>query len=205
MSFRREFRTLLVPALLAVVPMMVGAAPSPTPLKIGEKAPDFTLTDLVGGTEITLSEVVADHCLTLVVWVGVECPYSNACNEDLVGLQRRYAEKGVALLALNSNESEAVDEVREHARSNGFTFPVMYDAGNVVADRFDAVFTPEVWVLDGTMTARFHGGLISRGGDKRIQTDLTGALDALLEGREPPRTETRAFGCTIVRVIKEDR
>jgi peroxiredoxin len=203
MNVMRGMRTLLVPALLAAVLVTVAAAPPPAPLKVGEKAPDFTLTDLLGGGEVTLSEVVQEHRLTVVVWVGVECPYSNACNEDLIRLQDRYGEREVALLAVNSNESETVEEVREHARSSGFTFPVMYDPGNVVADRFDAVFTPEVWILDRTMTARFHGGLISRGNDKSIQNDLRAALDALLDGREPPQTETRAFGCTIVRVIKE--
>jgi peroxiredoxin len=195
-------RTFLAPALLAVALVTSSAGPAPTPLEVGEKAPDFTLTDLLGG-EVTLSNVVGDNRLTVIVWIGVECPYSNACNEDLVQLQRRYGDREVAFLTVNSNESEPPDEVREHARTNGFTFPVMYDEGNVVADLFDAVFTPEVWVLDRSMTARFHGGLISRGNDKSIQDDLHKALDALLERREPPRTETRAFGCTIVRVIKE--
>jgi hypothetical protein len=34
------------------------------------------------------------------------------------------------------------------------------------------------------------------------QRDLKNALDAILEGKQPPVQQTRAFGCTIKRVPK---
>jgi peroxiredoxin len=190
------------PALmLAAVLLLPLPGAVPGPLKVGEKAPDFTLREVRDGREITLSKVLASARLTVVLWIGVECSFSNACNEDYRRLQDDYAGRGVALLALNSNDTESREEVRAHALEAGFPFPVLKDDRNVVADRFDAQFTPEVWVLDAAGIARFHGGLISRGNDKSIQKDLTTALEALLKGEEPPRTETRAFGCTITRVI----
>ena len=192
----------LSPALLLSAILLLPAAAGPAgPLKVGEKAPDFTLQEVRDGHPVTLSKVLASTRLTVVLWIGVECPFSNACNEDYRRLQTEYAGRGVALLGVNSNDTETLDQVRSHAAEAGFGFSVLKDDRNVVADRFDATFTPEVWILDATGTARFHGGLISRGNDKSIQKDLTAALEALLKGKEPPTTETRAFGCTITRVI----
>jgi peroxiredoxin len=190
------------PALLLSAILLLPVADGPPgPLKVGEKAPDFTLREVRDGHQVTLSKVLLSARLTVVLWIGVECPFSNACNEDYRRLQADYAGRGVALLAVNSNDTETLEQVRSHAAEAGFGFPVLKDDRNVVADRFDAMFTPEVWILDATGTARFHGGLISRGNDKSIQKDLTAALEALLIGEEPPTTETRAFGCTITRVI----
>ncbi len=191
----------LSPALLLSAILLLPVSGPPQPLKVGEKAPDFTLRDVRDGSPVTLTKVLASARLTVVLWIGVECPFSNACNEDYKRLQTEYAGRGVALLAVNSNDTETLDQVRDHAAGAGFGFPVLKDDRNVVADRFDAQFTPEVWILDATGTARFHGGLISRGNDKSIQKDLTAALEALLKGSQPPTTETRAFGCTITRVI----
>jgi peroxiredoxin len=188
--------------LILMTLLVTAAGPAPDLLRIGQKAPEFTLTDVMRDGAVSLKETVEAHELTVVLWVGIECPYSNACNEDFERFYRTYAEKGVAFLGLNSNSTEPVEEVRRHAEENGFSFPMLDDDGNKVADAFGANFTPELWILDKTMTARFHGGLIFRGNDKGIQQHFTDALDALLEGKDPPRTETRAFGCTITRVYQ---
>ena len=195
------WRRTVLPFVVVIVTALVSSAGSPAPdmLKVGEKAADFRLTDVVSGSEVGLKETVDAHRLTVVLWVGVECPFSNACNEDYQALHEKYAARGAAFLAINSNSTESAADTRALAESNGFGFPVLYDEGNVIADAFGANFTPELWIIDAEMTARYHGGLIFRGNDKGIQQYFIDAMDALLAGEEPPRTETRAFGCTITR------
>lgn len=197
-------RGLGIPMILFVMPLLMflqGATPSSDPLPIGERAAPFTLPDVMDGRSISLEEVTREHKLTVVLWIGIDCPYSNACNEDYERLFRAYKDRGVAFLGINSNEGEGPSLMKAHAEEAGFTFPMLRDERNVVADAFGAGFTPELWVLDGQMKAVFHGGLIWRGNDKSLQQDFTAALDALLEGRSPPKATTYAFGCSIKRVM----
>ena len=70
-----------------------------------------------------------------------------------------YTPKNVKFLFVNANRSEPASEVREHAKSVGFTFPVYKDANNVLADRFDAQVTPESYVIDSAGIIRYHGSI----------------------------------------------
>ena len=62
-----------------------------------------------------------------------------------------------------------------------------------------ARFTPEVFVFDGARKLRYHGRIDDNHRDASRVTahDLKNALDALLEGKDPPVVETTAFGCSV--------
>jgi peroxiredoxin len=106
----------------------------------------------------------------------------------------------VRFVGINSNVIEPVEEVAAHAKQNGFPFPVLKDEGNKIADHFDAQFTPEIFVLDAKGVLRYHGRIDDSQNPANITShDLRDALDALLAGKNPPRAETKAFGCTIKR------
>jgi peroxiredoxin len=106
-------------------------------------------------------------------------------------------------IGINANNIEPASEVAEHAQKKGFIFPVLKDEGNRVADLYDAKVTPEVFVLDSNFVLRYHGRIDDSQNPQRVsQRDLKNALDAILEGKQPPVQQTRAFGCTIKRVQK---
>lgn len=171
-------------------------------LKIGAPAPDFTLPAASDGRAVALKDLLAKSKAVAVVFVATKCPVSNAYNTRMAALGREYAAKGIPLVGINSNKTEPATEVKEHAEKHGFTFPVLKDDGNRIADAYGATHTPEVFVLDPKGNLLYHGRIDENQDDPQgvKSPDLRNALDAILSGRPVPAAETKAFGCTIKRV-----
>jgi hypothetical protein len=118
-------------------------------------------------------------------------------------IQREYGDRGVRLVAVNSNDADAYpedsfEEMRSRAERRGFAFDYLYDPEQGVARALGAERTPEVFLFDRDRRLRYHGAI----DDSRDETAVTrqylrDALDAVLEGREPPVTETPPVGCTV--------
>jgi len=165
----------------------------------GDTVSDFTLTD-VGGTQHRLSQY-RDSTAAVVMFIATQCPVSNDYNTRMVELARTYQPKGFQFLGINSNKQESVQEIVEHSLRNNFPFPVLKDHRNVIADRFGATHTPEVYVILPGGKVVYHGRIDDSQNIERVQSrDLKDALDAIVARRPVPRPETRAFGCTIKRV-----
>jgi peroxiredoxin len=184
--------------VLFVAPLAVRAAD----LKIGAPAPDFTLPAASDGKAIALKDLLAKNKAVAVVFIATKCPVSNAYNTRMAALGKEYAAKGVFLVGINSNKTEPAAEVKEHAEKHGFTFPVVKDEGNKVADAYGAAKTPEVFVLDPKGILVYHGRIDENQDDARNvrSPDLRNAFEAILAGKPVPAAETKAFGCTIKRV-----
>ena len=172
------------------------------PPKIGAPAPDFTLPAASDGKAIALRELLGKHKLVVVIFVATKCPISNGYNERMAAMAKEYAAKGVAFVGINSNKTEPAAEVAEHAAKHGFSFPVVKDDANKVADLYGATKTPEVFLLDPKGTLLYHGRIDeTHDRPKEVRSpDLLNTLDAVLSGRSVPNAETKAFGCTIKRV-----
>jgi len=169
-------------------------------LKAGDTCPGFALKNY-DGTAVVLDSVLKKNTYTVVMFIATKCPVSNAYNERMAELAGRYSKKGVGFVAINSNKAEPAEEVAEHAKEHGFTFPVAKDPGNVIADEFGALVTPEIFVMDPGKKLLYHGRIDdSRKADKVTKKDLDEALTALLAGKEVSADQQRAFGCTIKRV-----
>jgi peroxiredoxin len=143
----------------------------------------------------------------VVAFLGVECPLANLYAPSLAELAKHYQGKSVAFIAVNSNAQDTLDQTRAQARANGLTFPVLKDAGNVVADVFGAERTPEVFVLDAQRTVRYRGMLDDQYGyrerrSRPTKTYVADAVDALLKSGTIPVAETQVQGCHIGRVTK---
>jgi peroxiredoxin len=176
-----------------------GSAPIDA-LAAGAKAPDFKLP-VAGGAELSLKDTLAKNKLTVVMFIATQCPVSNAYNTRMAQLAKDYATKGIAFVGVNSNKQEAVDEIVKHAKDNGFSFPIVKDSGNKIADLYGARVTPEIFVIDATGQVRYHGRIDeNQPGDAIKSPDLRNALDALLAGKAPTAPDTKAFGCSIKRV-----
>jgi len=112
-----------------------------------------------------------------------------------------YSEKGIAFIGINSNKQEDVEEIAEHAEENNLTFTILKDEKNVIADKFAASFTPEVYILNKDFKFLYHGRIDdSRRESDVTTTDLKDALDEILAGQAVSNPETKAFGCTIKRI-----
>ncbi len=166
--------------------------------QIGKPVPSFMLPNYDGKT---VSSTDPKSKLTVLLFISTVCPVSNAYDERMEQMAQKYDDKGVRFLGINSNRGETPTQIAAHAKEHKFTFPVLKDNRNVIADHFQARHTPEVWVVDAHGIARYHGAIDDSQEVEEVKTPyLQNALDALLDGKEPPKTETRAFGCAIHRV-----
>jgi peroxiredoxin len=201
MNFRRTAVSVLLAALATLV--IVHSAETKPKLRPGSKAPEFSLKDGTGN-EFTLNRE-RNNEYTVIIFVSTHCPASNGYNQRMADLCTDYAPKHVTFVGINSNDEESAAEVLQHARDHKFGFPVLKDNNNVVADAYGAQVTPEVFLIDGKGTLRYHGRIDDDGRGTNITSkDLRIALDALLAGNEAPVTETRIFGCSIKRVRGND-
>ena len=78
---------------------------------------------------------------------------------------------------------------------------MLKDSSNIIADKFNASFTPEVYVLNNEFVQLYHGRIDDSRRESDIEvSDLRNALNEIKEGKQVSIKKTKAFGCTIKRV-----
>jgi len=105
-------------------------------LKVGDKAPDFTLPN-VNGSNISLSEALSKGPVILSFYRGGWCPY---CNIALQHLQRHLADfkaQGAELITISP---QTPDLSLSTAEKNELEFEVLSDVGNNVARSYHLMF-----------------------------------------------------------------
>jgi peroxiredoxin len=193
--------------LLAFVFVIAGVAATgtyavegevPAPPAIGATIDDFSLPD-VDGTERSLKSLAGKKG-TVLLFIAVQCPVSNAYNERMEKLAADYKAKGIAVIGINSNVKEDAAAVKAHAAEHKLSFAILKDPGNKIADKLGASVTPEAYFIDPNNKLLYHGRIDnSRNADQIETSDLRNALDAALAGKAVEKTEAKAFGCTIKR------
>ena len=171
-------------------------------LEIGQPAPDFNLCG-IDGTACSLAGF-ADAAVLVVVFSCNHCPYVVGSEDRMVALSREYAPRGVAMIAINSNETEnhptdSFVHMVQRAREKGFPFPYVRDESQEVARAYGALRTPHFFVLDRQRRLRYTGRMDDnpRQPGKQTTHELRDALDALLAGRQPPVAITNPIGCNV--------
>jgi peroxiredoxin len=118
-------------------------------------------------------------------------------------IQRDYGDRGFRLVAISSNDAtshpaDSFHEMKARAEAQGFNFDYLYDEDQSVARRYGPERTPEVFLFDADRRLVYHGAIDdNRDEDAVGQHYLRDAIEALLEGREPPVRETPPVGCTV--------
>lgn len=181
---------------LLLVPMAFGAI-ALGEFKIGARIGDLTVKLNDQPVVVSPSKAAA----TVVIFVSTQCPISNAYNERMSKVFTDYKGKDVQFAFVNANANESQAEVDEHTAANKLSYRAYKDPGNVLADRFGAQMTPEVFIFDRSGVLQYHGFVDDAKNEQRVQVQgLRKAVDALLAGRTPELKDTKAFGCTIKRV-----
>jgi len=194
-----KFRNLSI--LVALVFAIAGAALAgevPAPPAIGSTIEEFTLPD-VDGAEHSLKSLAGKNG-TVLIFIAVQCPVSNAYNERMAQLAADYKAKGINVIGINANVSEDAAAVKAHAQEHKLSFPILKDPGNKIADKLGASVTPEAYFLDANNKLLYHGRIDNARNPAQLETsDLRNALDAALNGKPIEKTEAKAFGCSIKR------
>jgi peroxiredoxin len=113
-------------------------------LKVGDKAPAFTLKD-PEGHEVSSTTLLARGPLIVSFYRGVWCPY---CNMELKALQAALPDLesfGAQLVAISP---QAAPNSRKSVRENNLTFPILTDPRNDVAYAFGIRFRMPDYLID---------------------------------------------------------
>jgi peroxiredoxin len=190
---------LLTFALLAVAFVATaGSSEIPAPPAIGATINDFSLPDTSGAAH-SLASLKGKNG-TVLIFIAVQCPVSNAYNERMEKLAQDYKARGINVIGINSNNTESAADVKDHAAKNNLTFTILKDDGNKLADTLGATRTPEAYFLDAKNTLLYHGRIDNtRDVSQVVSSELRDALDAALAGKPISKTTANAFGCSIKR------
>jgi peroxiredoxin len=170
-------------------------------LALGTTAPEFDLPG-VDGRDHALAEY-ADADVLVLVQSCNHCPYVQAWEGRMSAIQRDYADRGVKLVAINSNDAgshpeDSFEEMRKRAEREGFTFDYLHDEDQSVARALASQRTPEVFLFDRDRRLVYHGAIDDSRDDSAVGTHyLRDALDAVLAGESPAVADTPPVGCTV--------
>jgi len=198
----KKFGSISLVFLLFVLALVINArtinADIPAPPIIGSTIADFTLPD-VSGTAHSLASLKGKNG-SVLIFIAVQCPVSNAYNERMEKLAQDYKARGITVIGVNSNSPESAADVKDHAAKNNLTFTILKDNGNKLADTLGATRTPEAYFLDANNKLLYHGRIDnSRDISQVNSSELRDALEATLAGKPVPKATANAFGCSIKR------
>ena len=203
MKRQHAFSLLLATLLVLVGAVMAGSGRTGDDATlvappIGATIEDFKLPD-ADGKEHSLNSLKGKNG-SVLIFISVQCPISNAYNERMEKLAQDFGSRGVTIIGINANNTEPADAVKAHAAEKHLTFPILKDPGNKIADRLGATRTPEAYFLDANNRLLYHGRIDNNKDESQIESrDLREALDAALAGKPIQKTTATAFGCTIKR------
>ena len=171
-------------------------------MELGQKAPDFKLKGTDGKVHALAD--YKDKPVVIVVFSCNHCPYVKAYEDRMVEIQKDYGEKGVQLVAINSNDADgypedSFEEMVTRAKEKRFNFPYLCDDAQSVAKAYSATHTPHLFVFDKERRLAYTGKIDDNWQEpsKVKRRYLRDALDALVSGKKPAEPLTHAIGCTI--------
>ena len=199
-----------LPAVLAFATLLWSALPSPahgqaTTAPAERKIEPFTASSIQGeAVELKVSD---QPSLTVVAFLGNDCPLAKLYAPRLGELAAKYGARGVRVIGINSNRQDSPSQIEAAIKELQITFPIIKDVGRKLADAFEASRTPEIFLLDQSLIVRYHGRVddqyqpgIARTEPKRRDLEL--AIEELLAGKSVSVPETNFFGCLIGREVE---
>jgi peroxiredoxin len=179
-------------------------------LAIGSQAPDFSLSG-VDGKIHKLSDYAASPVLAIVFMCN-HCPIASIYEQRVQKLADEYGPKGVAVVAIQPNDPEAIrvdeldsadtsdslDEMKIRVQYKHLRYPYLYDGETqAVARALGPQATPHVFVFDRDRKLRYQGRFDNSYRVELVKSeDARNAVDALLEGKPVPAEQTGVFGCS---------
>ncbi len=173
--------------------------------EIGETVEGFTLKS-TSGEMISLSDYNSEKGVILIFDCNT-CPFSQGYNERIKALHRKYADQGFPVLAINPNDpqvspGDSFDKMVAYATDKNFPHTYVQDTSQEVTRAFGATNTPHVFVLNnenGSFKVAYIGAIDNNSRDASAATEhyVEDAVEALLNGNEPPVTSAKAIGCSI--------
>ena len=171
-------------------------------LKIGSKIPYFKLKGV--DDQVYSLDTFSNKDVLVVIFSCNHCPYVQAYEDRIKDIQSDFAEKGLAVVAINSNDDsqypdDSFDNMKKRAKEKNFNFPYLRDEDQTLAKAFDASHTPEIFLFNKARELVYHGKIDDNWKDiKAVKSQyLRDAITELMQGEEISVPETFSIGCTI--------
>jgi peroxiredoxin len=190
----------------------------PAPLQIGAPAPDFCLPGIDGQTHCL--EEYAGSKVLVIAFICNHCPTAQLYESRIKQLAADYRERGVTLVAIQSNNPSAVrldemgytdvgdsfEEMKVRAAYRHFNFPYLYDGETQrVSQAYGPFATPHLFIFDGERKLRYEGRVDNNPRERLVTSrDARKAIEALLVGKPVPLAKTPSVGCSTKWIYKEE-
>lgn len=128
-------------------------------LKVGEKAPDFSVPDL-SGKNFSISDSLKDKKCALLVFWSIFCEPCKAEMPIIQEITEEYSEKGVQVVGVAIDGVPMKGAISAFIKQEKFTFKVLIDQLNpdesfVISDPYGVAGTPTLYVIDSQRIVRF--------------------------------------------------
>lgn len=174
--------------------------------QLGSKAHPFSLPGVDGKT-YTLGDFKNAKGL-LIIFMCNHCPYVIAVHERLSRIAREYADRGIAMIGINSNDpnykdADSFENMKKTAAEWALPFPYVFDETQKVAHAYDAVCTPDPYLYEnvgGEFLLRYRGRIDDSWKDEASVKDrsLEFAVELMLVGKTiPEEKQIPSMGCSI--------
>jgi len=179
-------------------------------LQAGQAAPDFKLKN-VDNKEVSFSNY-PDAKGFIVVFTCNTCPYAIGYEQRIIDLDKKFKPQGYPVIAINPNDPEAskadtFDKMQALAKEKKYTFPYLFDQGQLVTDQYGAKRTPHLFIVSKTEKGTIveYTGAIDNdpeGNNKERIKYVEDVIASLKNNQKPTLTVTKEIGCTIKRKAK---
>lgn len=189
------------------------AGARPDTLAIGAPAPAFSLKG-VDGRIHTLGDYAGSAVLA-VIFTCNHCPTSQLYEQRVQQLHRDYANRGVAVVAINpespdtaslkdlaySDVPDSLDGMIERSTYRRLDYPYLYDGDSqAAATAFKVEALPQAFVFDQQRRLQYVGRIDDDPGGQRVKSqEVRAAIDALLAHQPVRVAATLPNGCPLRR------
>lgn len=175
--------------------------------QIGEKAPEFTATDIYGN-EVKLSDFAGKPIV--MEWTNHDCPFvvKQYDSGNMQKIQNDMAEKEVAWIRIVSSApgkqgnvtSEKAKEII--AKTNAVITTQISDESGEIGKMYGAKTTPHMFVIDSEGVLAYAGAIDSEPSldkeiDENTQNYVVSAINSLMTGETPNPSMTKPYGCSV--------
>jgi cytochrome c biogenesis protein CcmG/thiol:disulfide interchange protein DsbE len=152
--------TLVVMALAAGFAFVPRATQSCGKTTGTEEAPDFTASVVANSPDPTQKTITMSalrgHPVVLDFW-ATWCGPCQAEAPIVNGLAQRFKDKGLVVIGVNTSDADGL--AARYAAKKGLSFPMVYDEGNAIANKYRVDNLPTLIVVskEGKIVAVRHG------------------------------------------------
>lgn len=191
----------------AVVLLAAGVQHAQASATPGQPAPDFKAVDIQGKPQ-NLADLKGKY--VVLEWFNSECPFvrKHYVSGNLPTLQKKYTDKGVVWLAVNSTNPSHGDYRDAKASQTilrdwkGVPSALLLDSDGSIGRAYGAKTTPHMYVIDPKGTLVYAGGIDDKRSTnpedvKTARNYVAAALDEALAGKPVTTASATPYGCSV--------